>query len=242
MGHMIRMFAVIVGFPLATLTLAAQTTAPAVPTEQQVRQWAQDAARQAAGGTNGYISVSAYVRNFRTLVKSALPDYDSSYVTVYDQKSAGGLGQLPSWPVSHFEGGTTIGLVGPLAYFEQQSTLAIGYDRSLAAVTWLASPAVFVRPHGAYALDIVKVVVESDGAVVAPLDASQYAAPATAEWLWDDGGYYQLRSATVNLHGGHIVYPSSAFATGRSVKVTVASSGGWTRVKSLSAKDLRKLR
>jgi hypothetical protein len=239
---MIRTCTFIVGFTLATTTLAAQATTPAVPTEEQVRQWAEDAASQAAGGKNGYIRMSAYVRSFRKLVKSALPDYDASYVSVYDQNSAGGLGQYPSWPVAHFEGGITIGLVGPLASFEEQSALAILDGHSLEAVGWLAGPAVVVLPHGAYALDIVKVLVESDGAVVAPLDASQYAAPSMAQWLGKDGGgHYQLRSAMVNLHGGHIVYPSSAFATRRSVKVTVISSTGWTRAKSLSAKDLRKL-
>ncbi len=148
--------------------------------------------------------------------------------------------EYPAWPVAHFEGGITIGVVGPLASFEEQSAVAILDGTSLTAVGWLAGPAVVVLPHGAYAMDIVKVVVESDGAVVAPLDASQYGAPSTAQWLGGDEPWYF--SATVNVHGGHIVYPSSAFATRRSVKVTVTSSTGWTRVKALSAKDLRKLR
>jgi hypothetical protein len=225
------------------LALATQGIVPGVPAEPQVRRWAEEAARQASGGMNPTTRMTAFVRTFRQLVSTTFPDYDSSYVTVHDEKSAGGLGQLPSWPVTHFQGGITIGLVGPLADFEQQSAYAILDGKSPATVTWLAGPAVFVMPHGPYALDIVKVIVESNGAEVAPLDASQYATPTNAQWVCDDEeAENRLCRTTVNLHGGHIVYPASAFATGQTVKVTVVSSSGWKRVKTLSAKDLRKLR
>lgn len=225
---MIRTLALVVGLALVGLTLAAQ---PAAPTEGQVRQWAAAAAREASRGMNPTTRRTAYVRNFHKLVKSALRDYDSSDVTVYDT----------AW-----KGGVTIQLAGPVAHFERESAAAFGRGNSPASVGWMAGPAVFVAPRSVYPPDIVNVVVVSDGVEVAPLDATHYAAPSTAEWFEPShsgrGSGMALRSAPVNVHGGVIVYPSSAFATGRSVTVTVIASAGWTHVKTLSAGDLRKLR
>ena len=177
-------------------------------TEKQARRAADAAAKQAKADPEKFQSL--YLKRIRALV----PEFSETGLTVWSDSGFG------------------VYLIGPTSLVGHNRYEAIRAKKTVppAEDQWKNSVSVNLRVKRLDSLDIVKIILTRDGAVVASIGGSLQAKEKTS-----------LIGVRTTRHEGILEYPIAAFDRGAEVVFTLVPRTGASIVRMLSEKELRSI-